>query len=330
MLKDKKILVTGITGRLGGAFADALAPHNEVWGLARFGESTRRDFNAQSTSEYWAGQGVTVRKCDLGLNQFDEVPEDFDYVLHPAANLYTTSLEESLRDNVDGTAFLMQHCRRAKAFLHVSTSGVYAENPDPYHMYREDIDPIGGGLLGYYTGVKTATEGAARAMSQVLNLPTIMCRLQIQYGTTSDGGLPVKQLRQILDGVPIRLPKSQPMVKSIVHNDDLIAYIEPCLNAATVPAIAVNWGSDEVVRFEEYIDYMGELVGVKPIYDYEDGPNFPMGSQDPARRRSITGPSRITWREGLKQVVEYWEPILRAAGPAKVRSEDQYKIATVD
>jgi nucleoside-diphosphate-sugar epimerase len=43
MLKGYRILLTGLTGQVGGTFADALAPHNEVFGLARFSRPGSRE-----------------------------------------------------------------------------------------------------------------------------------------------------------------------------------------------------------------------------------------------------------------------------------------------
>jgi hypothetical protein len=77
----------------------------------------------------------------------------------------------------------------------------------------------------------------------------------------------------------------------------------------------VNWGGDEGVQLEEYIGYMAELIGVTPIFVYDDGPNFARGWADPTRRQSLTGPCGIPWRDGLRRIVRHWEPILREAGP---------------
>ena len=43
MLKNQKILMTGTTGQVGESLALGLAPHNEVWGLARYSKSGSRE-----------------------------------------------------------------------------------------------------------------------------------------------------------------------------------------------------------------------------------------------------------------------------------------------
>lgn len=77
MLKGKKILLTGITGRVGGAFANALLQSNEVWGLARY--------STPGAMEYWRDKGVKTVTCDFGAGDFSGVPRNCDYVVHPGA-----------------------------------------------------------------------------------------------------------------------------------------------------------------------------------------------------------------------------------------------------
>jgi len=119
VLTGQRILVTGFTGRLGGAFAEYLA--------------------------------------------------------------------DGMRANAEAPALLMQYVRSARAFLHVSTTGVYVEHDDPWYRAVE-TDVIGGSkLMGHYTGTKAAGEGAVRAMALVLSLPTVICRMDVQYGTWRQG-----------------------------------------------------------------------------------------------------------------------------------------------
>jgi len=162
MLKGRKILITGLTGRLGGAVAKALAHDNELWGLARYSGAGQK--------EYWEAAGVRTIVGDYGRGDLAAVPDDCEYVVHIAANCEPNSHEEGMIDNAEGVGRLMYHCRKAKAFLHTSTVGVYAHKDDPEALYSED-DPVGGGSLGHYTGTKLAGEGAARAFPRYSTYP---------------------------------------------------------------------------------------------------------------------------------------------------------------
>lgn len=302
-LEGKKILVTGFTGRLGGAFAARLAENNTVTGAALVA--------GDEELELWRSRGVDPYVVDLAGDDYGSFPNDFDYVVHTAAAVYPRTFEDGMRANAEAPALLMQHARSAKAFLHVSTTGVYLPNPDPYYRATE-ADLIGGSeLMGHYTGTKAAGEGAVRAMARALRLPTVICRMDVQYGTYSDGGLPVKVLSDVINQNPINLPKSYPWVKALVHQDDLYSFIEPCLGAADIPATTVNWSGDQQLKAEEWIGYLGDLVGVQPIYNYDDARALPGGAPSAAKRTSITGPAQVGWQDGLKRIVEFWEPKIR-------------------
>ncbi|MET0182931.1 MAG: NAD(P)-dependent oxidoreductase [Caulobacterales bacterium] len=302
-LHNKKILVTGFTGRLGGAFAEELAKNNNVVGVTL----------AASDDELvsWRKRGVEPYVMDLADSDYGTLPKDFDYVVHTAADVAPKSFSLGMRANAEAPAMLMKHTRSAAAFLHVSTTGVYAPHSDPWHRAVE-TDFIGGStLMGHYTGTKAAGEGAVSAMARILNLPTVVCRMDVQYGTYSNGGLPVGFLTALINGAPIPLPKTYDFVKALVHQDDLVSFIAPCLGAASVPVTTVNWSGDEQLKAEVWIEYLGELVGKKPIYLYDDARALPNGAASAEFRKTITGPAKVNWRDGLRRIVEFWEPRLR-------------------
>ena len=96
MLEGKKILVSGAGGQIALPLCEYLAPHNDVWGIARFSD--------QAARERLEGAGVTTRVVDLARPDFREIPEDFDYLLHLAAFLGPGSdYETALGINADGT-----------------------------------------------------------------------------------------------------------------------------------------------------------------------------------------------------------------------------------
>lgn len=294
MLDGRKVLITGHTGRLGGSVATAFAQRCELWGLARYSASGQRD--------YWEAQGVRTVVGDYARDDLKALlPTDFDYVLHLAANTYPQTMADGLRDNAEGVGLLMSHCRAAKAFLHVSTVGVYAPNPDPHHLYSE-TDPLGGAQYQpVYTGSKLAGEGVAMACARMFALPTVICRLGSQYGDYADGGLPGIMLSMLEAGRPIPVATPDDAYIALVSNDDVVDFIEPSLQAASIPARIINWVGDEVTSFREVIDHLAALAGVVPQYtgNTNDWASFRV---DTTERRRITGPCKVPWREGLARL----------------------------
>src|SRR5687768_18097584 len=130
MLRDQKILITGPAGQIAFPLAEYLARDNEVWGIARFSEAGSRERVEQA--------GITTRVCDLATGDFGDLPDDFTHVLHLAAfQGGGLDFDHAVRVNAEGTGLLLQHCRKAKAALVMSTHSVYRPHEDPWHVFVE-------------------------------------------------------------------------------------------------------------------------------------------------------------------------------------------------
>ncbi|MEZ5710642.1 MAG: NAD(P)-dependent oxidoreductase [Blastomonas sp.] len=300
MLAGSKVLITGLTGRIGRAVATRFAPVCDMYGLARY----TREGSMEETREL----GVTSIRGNYANGELDEVPQDFDYVLHIAADVFPPSATEGMLVNSDGVARLMSHCRNAKAFLHVSSTGVYAQHPDPWHIYSEDAD-LGGSYGGQYIPTKIAGEGAARACAMAFDLPTVICRQNVQYGGPHpNGGLIDRFIDELVNTGNVLAPESGVNVCGPIHEDDICDVIEPSLSIASVPAEIVNWCGDEAVEWHEMFEYAGELIGRKPNFVRSEAFTFPNCVPDPARRREIAGPAKVDWKTGVRRSLECRHP----------------------
>ncbi len=115
-LHNKTIVVTGVTGQVARPLAQALARDNRVVGAARFSDAAARaDLEAS---------GVECVPIDLVSGDVAGLPADADYVLNFAV-AKTNDWERDLAANSGGLAYLMEHHRRATAFLHCSSTAVY-------------------------------------------------------------------------------------------------------------------------------------------------------------------------------------------------------------
>jgi nucleoside-diphosphate-sugar epimerase len=306
MLSGEKILITGPAGRIAFGLARSLVAENEVWGIARFGDPvTRKKVEAL---------GVTTRTLDIADGAFGDLPTDFTYLLHIAADFSPTDYDRALRVNAEATGFVLEHCRTAKAALVMSTVTTYKPHPDPWHAFRED-DPLGDAMAppsAPYSVSKIAQEGVARYCARSFDLPVTIARMCAAYSDQS--GLPVWHLDAIAAGEPVRT-RWDPMPYSPIHDDDICAQLEPLLDAASVPATIVNWGGDEPASVQEYSAYFGELLGVEPEVVVEEIAGASRGSiGDQTKRSSITGPCRVGWREGFRRVAEHCYPDRVRAG----------------
>lgn len=301
MITGKKIIITGIAGRVGSGIGEYfLENKNEVWGYDLFYRPGSR--------EYWEEKGVHTVVGDFSKGEFDGLPTDADYCINLAANTMPGNFSIGLKDNAIGPALLMQHCKNVKAFMHFSSCAQYTPTDDSMTAYNEE-DAVGSKAEGYYSGTKIAGEGAVAAMAKVLGIPTIQLRLSVYYGTHGDGGLfSLVYLNNLVNKIPIEIIKDKPSYFSCIYDKDINLFMEPLLNAATVDSPIVNFIGDDYLSVEELVEYMSELSGIEPIYKYVDELSWPAMIIDPEKRKSITGPSTYPWKKGVKEVVEFFLP----------------------
>jgi nucleoside-diphosphate-sugar epimerase len=295
VLQGQKILVTGPAGQIAYPLCAALAADNDVWGIARFSEPGSR--------ERVEALGVTTRVVDLAVGGYDDVPDDFTHVLHLAAAISPTlDHDTALRTNAEGTGLLLAHCRRATAILVMSTGSVYQPHDDPWHAYAES-DPVGDARVPgvpTYSISKIAEEAVARTVCRLVDVPVVIARMNAAFGP--NGGMVVHYLDAVVAGRPITL-RSDPNPYSPPYETDVVDQLEAILSAASVPATIVNWGSDEPVSMQDACAFMGELVGRPADIGVVPVPGTQPGCVlDPARRLALTGPSRVSWRDGIRAV----------------------------
>jgi len=300
-ITGKKLLVTGASGQIAHALAKRLAEHNEVWGIARFGDEQRRRTLEEA--------GVHTAKVDLVDPDFSGLPPDFDHVLHLAAHLGSTSdYEFALDVNAVGTGLLLSHFRNVQSALVMSTTGVYKPHPDAWHRYVETDplgDPVSPSTPGY--GVcKVAQEAMARYVARAYGVKIVIGRMNASYGP--GGGLPSKHLARIVAGEPVVL-RHDPAPYSPIFEDDIARHVGRLLTSVDSPPNVVNFGGDEVVTAQEWCAYLGELVGRKPVIEYAGIPGSQPGiALDVGKRKRITGPDQWTWREGFRLMTEALAP----------------------
>jgi nucleoside-diphosphate-sugar epimerase len=307
MLSGEKILVTGPAGNIAYPLAAYLAAENEVWGIARFSEAGSRE-RVEAT-------GVKTLVCDLATADFSGLPDDFTYVLHLAAMTRGgTDYDAAISVNAEGTGLLLQHCRKAKAALVMSTHSVYKPQEDHDHVFVE-TDPLGdvnAANTPTYSMAKIAQEAVARYCARAFDLPVIIARMNAAY--YGFGGLPMIQVEAVVTGQPVHT-RWDPCWYSPIHQDDINDQTEALLAGASVPATIVNWAGDEPVSVQDWCQYSASLVGGKADVVVNYPPGTLKGSiADNSRRLALAGPCHVPWRDGMRRIIEDRHPDLLAPG----------------
>jgi len=293
-LHGNRILVTGATGQVAMPVAIGLARDNHVVGIARFKDAALR---AQLEAA-----GVQCISVDLARGEFDDVPNDFDYVCNFGV-VKSNKWETDIAGNAEAVGLLMAHCRDARAFLHCSSTGVYeAADGSP----QRETDPLGDNhrvMMPTYSISKIAAEAVVRTVARLHGVPVTIARLNVPYGDTT--GMPTMQLEAILAGEPVVVHPEFPDVFAPIHLDDMVRTLPALLGAATVPATIVNWGGDEPVGVVEWSEHMAALLGREAVIVRSEGAIKGMCPDVTVLRELVGGPvCTIGWREGMRRMVE--------------------------
>ena len=294
MLTGAKVLLIGASGQIGRDVARRFADSCEIWRVA--------DFNGLESGEKAGPREDMPYSINLSAGGLDRLPGDFDYVFHFAEVRDPYSVTEGLEGNCHAVARVMKHCRKAKAFLHLSSAWVYKPDPDSRRAFSESSD-IGRNFGGQYAASKIAGEAAARAGSLILGVPTVICRANVVYGPAGGGALD-QAIDDFVATSQVRATAGTPACFSPLHEDDVADLIEPSLALAAIPPAIVNWCGDEIVSWHEIFRHIGRVIDREPL---ESGPlesARPSCAQDPALRRSLAGPTRTSWKDGVAGVLQ--------------------------
>jgi UDP-glucuronate 4-epimerase len=296
VLDGEKILITGATGKVAFPIAEALAGRNEVWGVARLRDPGDR--------EKLTAAGVEPFALDVSTGDFSSLPDDFTYVFHAAVDVGDGDWRRCVETNAHDSGELMYHCRSAKGFVYCSTGSVYGY---PGRRPVNEADGPGVPLRANYSFSKIAGEAVCTWVSRHFGIPLTIIRICSTYGP--EGGAPADRLDAMLAGRPIVLYPDQPNNYNPIYRDDYVELGIRALDIARVPPVTVNWAGSETVSVEDYCAYMGELVGVEPVFEYSPAAHTPLWP-DVTYMHEVLGRTRVPWQEGFRRMIEARHPEL--------------------
>ena len=298
-LEGKKILITGATGQVALPVVAHYATLADVYALARF--------NKAEDKEKIEALGARIIQADLAKPEtLAAVPADIDYVLNFAV-VKSGDFDYDLAANAEGVGHLMSRCSAAKGFLHFSSTAVYeyaGQQP------RAENAPLGDNhraMFPTYSISKIAAETVCRFVAHREGVPTTIARLSVPYG--DNGGWMYYHLLMMQQGIPIELHPDKPNYYNPLHVQDYIEKIPYLLGAASPEVTTVNFGGSEQVSVEQWCEYLGELTGLQPVFS-ENPSAFGSLAIDTEKMHDLIGPTRVSWKEGIRSQVEHLAPDL--------------------
>ena len=301
------MLFVGGQGPVSAPALRMLTPDNDVSVMARFSKPEAR--------ETFEANGITCIPHDL-FDPFDDLPDDFDYVFHSALPL--TRLADGRVDvpprgpwpnsfdaYADATGRLMAHLRPARGFLFASTISAY--DPPGGDTPVPESHPYGIHTTSAYSFTKVANEAVVNFVSCSLGIPATIIRVGSASGV--DGGPLRDRLDRMVQGKPIRLHPDKPNYVRPLFERDCARLGVAALEAGRVPPLVVNWTGDDIVTVEDYCTYMGELIGIEPIFEYTPSAWCSLVA-DTTFMHEVLGHCEVTWREGCRMLVQQCYPDL--------------------
>jgi nucleoside-diphosphate-sugar epimerase len=166
-----RIFITGASGFIGGAIAEAMASDHEVFAMSR---SDKSDLRVKEL-------GATPVRCDLATLEPGDIP-DCDAVIHCAAFVESWGTREmTWKINVEGTKRTLNAARAAGArrFLHMSTEAVLWRGQDLIDVSEDHPYPERTPYL--YAETKAEAEHLVRAANWG-GMETVMLRPRFVWG----------------------------------------------------------------------------------------------------------------------------------------------------
>ena len=117
------------------------------------------------------------------------------------------------------------------------------------------------------------------------------------YG--DNGGWPAIHLHMMLNGPAIPVHVDAPSIYHPLHADDILAMVPRLLEAASVPAVTVNWGGSEPVSIEEWCTYLAGLAGTEARFE-PTTQTIDSVAIDTTRMHELAGQTSVPWREGMR------------------------------
>ena len=261
MIKNKKILITGIYGFLGKHLALKLHDNNEIIGI----NLPNRSNNLQKELD-----NITIIEGDVSENNtLEKINSDIDLILHfgspTSVILFKQDPTRHFNNTVNGMKNILEFAKKnsIKKLIYPSSASVYAKNSPPH---TENIIPKPSNPYG---SAKVECENLAHSYNDTVN--SIGLRIFAVYG-------PGEETKQNLSSV-INLflgdvkNSRKPVIfgdgtqtRDFIYVDDAISAI---INSTELPQQGIiNVGSGISTSFNLVIEKIGNIVEkkIKPVY----------------------------------------------------------------
>jgi CDP-glucose 4,6-dehydratase len=320
---QRNIMVTGVTGFVGGRIANALLEMGaRVVSIVRDGNPSRLAFDDQRRQPVFvAGRLEDYAIIERALNEYE-----VDTCLHVAAQAIVGVANRSplstFESNLKGTWNVLEACRQSKLVERVVVAssdkayGVQADLP-----YTEDA-PLQG--LFPYDASKACTDILARSYAVTFGLPVAVTRCANIYGggDTNWSRLIPGTIRSILNGQRPIIRSDGTPERDYIHADDAVrAYLFLASNVTRPEIIgeAFNFGSGQPLSARSLVDRILRAAGSDLEPDIQ-GKGLPRGEIDRQylsygkAERMLNWKPQVSLDDGIGEAIAWYSSYLNVSG----------------
>ena len=259
LIRNKKILITGIYGFLGKHLAERLQYDNEIIGI-----------NQPNPKKKFDLPNIKIIEGDISnVKTLEKVNSDIDLVFHFGAPtsivLFKEDPDRYFNNTITGIKNILEFSMKKsiQKLIYPSSASVYAKNPEPHN---ENIIPKPSNKYGF---AKVECENLAKKYSKEVN--SIGLRIFAAYGP---GEEEKKNLSSIIN---LWLNDAQKNISPLIFGDgtqtrDFIFIddtISAILNSAEISQNSIiNVGSGVSTSFNQIIEKISAITGRKIIPEY--------------------------------------------------------------
>ncbi len=308
-LKNKRMLITGITGFVGKALSNRLKSLGAiVYGISRSVNNDDTNLNADILDYAKINKFIKDSDIDICFHL-----ASFSLVEEGQLNPYQT-----FKINIEGTLNILESARNnnLEKVIVASTSHVYGKNKIPYfesYMPRPTRP---------YETSKACTDIIAQSYSKSFNLPVLIPRFVNIYGPgdLNFQRLIPKTIKSILEDVPPKMWGGEAIRDYLFIDDAIDAYLLLAkININQVGDNRVfNFGSSNMISVKDLIKKIIKISGRNLTIKKESiGREGEIGSQYVSSNKAIRA---LGWKpktsldEGLKRTVAWYSKYLYNKG----------------
>ncbi len=313
-LKEKKILLTGGAGFIGGHLVSRLLENLAEVFVVDIKILPNSLFALESLSKKVQLKSIDVRDKQKILKLFKE--NDFDYVLHLAAVASVISSYENpsltLETNIMGTVNVLEAARKSnsiKGIIVASSDKAYGKTSK---AYTEDSPLNGQDPFGVS---KSSADLICQAYYKTYGIPVAVTRFSNVYG---EGDLHFDRLipeicKAIIKNEELRIRSDGTFIRDYIYIKDVVnGYMVLLNNIEDIKGEAYNFSSLDSLSVLEVVGKVNSLIDKKLNYKIVNNSKneIPYQHLDDSKIRSLGWKPTHSLVSTLKSIMKWYKSIL--------------------